>query len=157
MVNYKQFYQLLSKIKVISPIWEYILDLIENEIKQVNDHNEYLVLFTMYFALIDEGNICMSLDKNVLHDKWSKRLLQARILLEDKDEFNEDEYNYIIDISDKCLAYAAENSDSEKFVFRHKSERIEPFLHRLSKGVCRKRRAQKSCQGDRYLDGREEF
>ena len=29
MVNYKQFYQLLSKIKVISPIWEYILDLIE--------------------------------------------------------------------------------------------------------------------------------
>lgn len=109
MINFKDFYNLLFKFKLINPIWDYILEIIDNEIKDKENKDEYLIIFTIYFSLIDEGNICISLDEKKLKQKWFKRVNQAKILFEDKEDFLLEEYQKIIDITNYCLTSKLNN------------------------------------------------
>ena len=92
MNNYKQFYDFLLKHKLINPVWGYILDIIEKEIITINNKEELLILFAIYFSLIGDGNICMSLNENILIQKWSDKLNCSKVLLSEKNDFNEEEY-----------------------------------------------------------------
>lgn len=103
MVNSKTFYESLLNIKVIQPIWKHILNIIENQIVDNKDKEYYLVLFTIYFALIDEGNITMSLTPCVLKDKWNIRLSSAKVLLIENDTYNEEEFESIVTTSTYCI------------------------------------------------------
>lgn len=99
MNGYKDFYKFLLKNRLISPIWEYILELIEKELDFKLNRDYYLVLFTIYFSLIDDGNICISLDKDVLLKKWTSKYESGRVMQEDKEEYNEEEFKLYFDIS----------------------------------------------------------
>ncbi len=80
---YVDFYEKLLEVRLITPIWKYALELIEKQIG--DDKDNELILFCIYFSLIDSGNVCMSLVETILDLKWSSQVDGAKKLLEDKD------------------------------------------------------------------------
>ena len=98
-MDYLSFYEKLNNAKMISPVWEHVLSLIHDELKDKEHINEYLILFAIFFSLVDEGNICMSLDKETLFDKWLSKVESAKVSLEDIDEFNDKLFKEIKDES----------------------------------------------------------
>lgn len=102
-MDYKKFYKLLNKYRFISLIYEEILKIIENEIKNKENINEILNIFSIYFSLIEEGNTTISLNKEVLKNKRNKEIEGKRILLENDPEFNNDEFNEIINESNNLI------------------------------------------------------
>jgi len=107
MNNYKTIYNFLLDYKLINPIWGYILDVIEKEIIDNINKESYLIIFSLYFSLIDDGNICISLDKQILKNKWFFKIRATKIILKEEENFNEyefDFYNQIInDVIDDYL------------------------------------------------------
>ena len=93
MISYKSFYDFLLKNKMITKIWKYILELIEEEIKDNNNLEYYLIIFSIYFSLINDGNICISLNEETLKEKWLNKCNDNKILLSDSDDFNEEEFS----------------------------------------------------------------
>lgn len=102
-MDYKEYYNLLLENKMITPIWKYVLELIEEEIKDNENKNYYLVIFAIYFSLINDGNITISLNKDVLTKKWESKLDATAILLEESGSYNEESFNKIKDISFNCI------------------------------------------------------
>lgn len=103
MKDYNLFCEFLMKSKLMNPIWKYILDIIEKEINDKKFKNEYLIIFAIYFSLIGDGNICISLNEKILKEKWNNKFIANKILLIENDDFNEEEYNENYDISMTCI------------------------------------------------------
>ena len=102
-MDYKEYYNLLLENKMITPIWKYVLELIEEEIKDNKNKDNYLVIFAIYFSLINDGNITISLNKETLTKKWESKLNATAILLEESGSYNEESFNKIKDISFNCI------------------------------------------------------
>lgn len=96
MTIYKKFYDFLLKNKLITNVWGYILELIEKEIITNSNKEYYLIIFSIYFSLINDGNITISLDKETLKNKWLSKIKDNKILLLDNEDFDEALYdNYL--------------------------------------------------------------
>ena len=102
-MNYKDFYNLLASYNLISPIWEYILSLVENEFEHEEKDN-ILKLLIIYFSLIDDCNVAMSLDKDTLLNKWNKKLDGNYVLLSEEEGFNKESYDIIRDSSNDLIS-----------------------------------------------------
>jgi len=93
-----RFIKLLEKYRFLSPIWKYEINLLQKEFK-LSDNLSKIIL--IYFSLIDDGNIAMSLNKDELTKKIVKKIDSIKIELEEKegkkDNFNEDEYKELSD------------------------------------------------------------
>ena len=50
MANYKEIYENLLSFRLITPIWKYVLEIIENQIKDKTNKDYYLVIFAVYFG-----------------------------------------------------------------------------------------------------------
>lgn len=99
----KQFYKLLLKNGLTSQIWEFVLELIENEISKNPLKVQYLIIFNIFFSLMDSGNICMSLDENTLIKKWFDKVNGYQILMSEKNNYDENDFNYIREISKETI------------------------------------------------------
>ena len=62
-MKYIEFYDALLANRLITPIWKEVLPLIENELDDNKYKENFMVLFTIMFSLMDDGNICMSLNE----------------------------------------------------------------------------------------------
>ena len=92
MLDYNEFYELLKKYGMITPIWKYELDLIKDELNvSDNEKDYYLILFSIYFSLINSGNVCMSLEENVLNKKWDNQINGAMTLATDETRYSADD------------------------------------------------------------------
>ena len=87
-MNYQAFYELLATNRLISPIWLEVTNLLNEELKGKNQKDEILCLFLIYFALIEDGNLGMSLDKEALKTKWNHKLNGTRIRLQENERFD---------------------------------------------------------------------
>jgi hypothetical protein len=94
-----KFYDLLSTYKLISPIWKYVLEMIEEEIKDDENKDHYLNIFSILFSFMDEGNAYISLDKDILLNKWMDKLNGNKILLNEENLINEEEYSSLEETS----------------------------------------------------------
>ena len=94
MMNYKEFFKSLLDNRLISPIWEYVIDLISDEI-DAEEKDSYLILFETLFSLVDDGNICMSLNKNILKKKWNDKLDSIEVMLSEQNDFDKEKYELI--------------------------------------------------------------
>jgi len=103
MNDYKSFYNFLLKNRLITPVWGYILQMIEDELKII-EKDKYLIIFSIYFSLIGDGNICISLEKEQLIAKWIRKLESTRILLFEEDFYNEEEFNEYLDFTMNCIS-----------------------------------------------------
>ena len=112
-MNYQYFYLNLKKFNLISDIWNYVLSFIEEEISIIKNKDEIISLFAIYFSLIDDGNLCLNLNKDELFNKWDKKVKGNRILLLDK-ETNLNEYdcfiNYSFELIDSYLGLINEEN-----------------------------------------------
>ncbi len=98
-MEYLKYFDSLLTNRLITPIWREVLLLIDNELGNDKSKDDYLILFTILFSLIDDGNICMSIDKNILLDKWENKLEGARILLEEIENLDKEKFDYVKDKS----------------------------------------------------------
>lgn len=114
-MDYKKFYSLLAKNGLISPIWEYVLSLVENEIKDREDKDVFLITTSIYFSLLEDGNIALSLDKNTLLNKWNNKLDGAYVLAKEHDEFSEEEFKLIRDMSIDIISNHLNEITIEKY------------------------------------------
>lgn len=103
MINSNTFYGLLEKYKVIHPVWKQILNIIDSQIKEKENKEAYLILFAIYFTLIDEGNIAMSLNIETLKKKWNKKLETTKVLLIENKTYNEEEFESVVLASTYCI------------------------------------------------------
>ena len=85
-MNYKEFYNALEEIKIISPIWNLELDFISNELGKIDKIEEVLSLFAIYFSLIGDGNLFMYLDLSKLKNKWESKLDETLVRLQEKND-----------------------------------------------------------------------
>ena len=91
MLEYNKYYELLLKYRMITPIWKYELDLIKDELKASNsDIDGYLNLFSIYFSLVDSGNVCMTLNETKLKEKWENQIKGAKTLATDNTRYSDD-------------------------------------------------------------------
>ena len=98
-MEYLKYFDALIENRLITPIWRNIIILIEKELKDSNDKDDYLIIFIILFALIDDGNLCISLDENRLLEKWNNKLNGTYILLSENNSLNIDLFNYVKDKS----------------------------------------------------------
>ena len=68
-----KFNEILIKYNLMNKVWIYSSRLISSKINNDNK-DEYLKLFSILFSLIDDGNICMSLNKDILKNKWNNKI-----------------------------------------------------------------------------------
>ncbi|OLA10277.1 MAG: hypothetical protein BHW12_02820 [Coprobacillus sp. 28_7] len=94
--------------RLLSPIWKYVInDIISEEINcNDEDKNDLLIFFSVYFSLVDDGNVCISLNENIALNKWKEKYEFNRIVLESKDAFNKDDYDYIITCTEESISKA---------------------------------------------------
>lgn len=85
---YQEYYDMLLQHQLISPIWLEVTKLIDDELGDKPNKQEILSLFLIYFALIDDGNLGMSLHSEQLKDKWNLKLNGTRIRLLEKEHFD---------------------------------------------------------------------
>lgn len=129
MINYNEFYELLKKVNLITPIWKYELDLISNEIKNEKNKDYYLIIFAIYFSLVNSGNICISLDKDILSNKWNKQVLGSLKLEEDKDDFDLNIFDEIKNISNEAFNYLNEINNLNVVGINHIFEKEDGYLY----------------------------
>ena len=102
-MDYVELYKLLNKNRLITPIWEHILSLVHSQIVENTQYNEVLIILSIYFSFIDDGNICLSLDKETLLNKWNNKLDATKILLSEDPNFDEEEYNKIYEVTNEVI------------------------------------------------------
>lgn len=102
-MEYIAFYNSLKDNRLITPIWGKVLSLIDNELGGIQDKDNYLVVFAILFSLINDGNICMSLKKEILLAKWNNKLAGMRILLSEMDVLDPDSFDYIENLSNQVI------------------------------------------------------
>lgn len=108
-MKYLKFYNLLSSYNLIEPIDKYLLSLIEQEIEDKTDKDDYLVFFTVFFSLIDDGNACVSLNKETLLKKWNKKIEGKEVLFKENEEYNPTDFQNIKDISIEIVDKVIDN------------------------------------------------
>jgi len=95
-----EFEKKLEEYGLIQPVWKHVIKLLKKEFK-VDD--EILKLFFIYFALVDDGNITMSLKKDELLNKVNEKLNSQKLILEEKEDFNKSEYDELIEECKKII------------------------------------------------------
>lgn len=80
-MDYKKYYELLLEHRMITPIWLDVCKLLETQIDSYEKKDTALILFLIYFSLINDGNLCMSLDSQKLYAKMDRKLNETQVLL----------------------------------------------------------------------------
>lgn len=91
-----EFYELLLKNKMITPIWKSVISLIDELLDNDSNKDSYLKLFLIYFSLIDDGNLYMNLDKEKFIDKFNTKVNGQKILLEDDPSYAIEDFDNIL-------------------------------------------------------------
>lgn len=104
-MDYKTFGNLLVNNRFLSPIWIDVASIIDEELKDKENKNEIIELLLIYFSLIDDGNTCVSLDKDIFTAKWLSKWNNIKIMLEDNRYFKPSEFEDIKDESIKAINY----------------------------------------------------
>ncbi len=103
MLSLDEFNELLIKYGFMHEVWKYSSLLINENIREVSNSTELTKLFSLYFSLIDSGNICMSLDKNVLSSRWRQKVCETKSASFENDDYNELDFDVLIEESDYII------------------------------------------------------
>ena len=90
MKTYDEFYTLLNDNRLLSNIWKEVLNLLKEDIN--DDEDQYLSLLAIFFSLVDDGNICMSLNEDILIDKWMNKVNSTEVMLLESEDYNKDDF-----------------------------------------------------------------
>lgn len=107
--NYKNLYQIFLKNKLIEPIYFYLLEFVSSQIDDDNKNkDDILIIILIYFVFISKGNICISLLKEILINKFNNFIDSSLILLEEDIDFDKNEFlnakEYINEVINNSLS-----------------------------------------------------
>lgn len=85
-MTYTEFYGLMQDSDMISAEWRNLLKLLENELGSTPDADEILKLIILYFALADDGNVYLSLDKKDITEKFTDKINRREALLKEDEK-----------------------------------------------------------------------
>ncbi|MGM9874288.1 MAG: AAA family ATPase [Bacilli bacterium] len=105
-MNYKNMFLFLNENKLIDPVYFHLLSFISSFIDDEDNKDDILILFLIYFVLISKGNICMSLNENILKNKWNNFIDSSLILLTEDPEFNKEEFLNIKNITNEVISHS---------------------------------------------------
>ena len=108
MLSLEEFNELLIKYGFMHEVWKYSSLLIKETIKNVSNGTELTKLFSIYFSLVDSGNICMSLDKSILSEKWTQKISETKSASFENDDYNEKDFDLLCDDSSAAITYLNE-------------------------------------------------
>lgn len=122
--TYKDFYNKINEQNGINAIWEKMLELIKSSCS-LDDDDDVLKFFCIYFSLLDDGNTCICLDEAILYDKWITKW--NGLLLVSETDFTEAEEKNLADFfkqiikkgivsinENKCINIAGDKIDENK-------------------------------------------
>lgn len=112
-MEYLEFFDLLLSFDLVEPIDKYLLSMVEKEIEGRKDKNDLLIFFSMMFSLIDDGNACISLDKDTLLNKWHRKVDGKEVLFKEAEEDNASKFEEIRK-QDDVIITALETINKEK-------------------------------------------
>ena len=100
-----RFFNLLHDNGLISPIWKHEIELIGSLFREENEEKEKILkIILIYFSLIDDGNLGLSLDKNRLKQKWiEEKCRPIMSLQEEQGKLNASDFNIIINESKELI------------------------------------------------------
>ena len=141
-MKYEEFYEALSTNKLIEPIWKEVLPLIANELDDNEYKENFMVLFTIMFSLLDDGNVCMSLKEDVLKRRWFGKLEGKKILLEGEKKLDKDQYDKAYKMSQEVIEASLRDmtvENLEKVASKNKFFEIEDdWIYIRKDNVARK-------------------
>ncbi len=90
MNDHEYFLSLLKECKLIDEAYGLLVPIINDELEKEDEgrKSEFIILFLIYFSLLSDGNITMSLNKDILLKKWDRKLEYAMIQSLDENESN---------------------------------------------------------------------
>lgn len=88
-MNKKEFFEILHKLNGFSVVDEEICGMLKYFQEDISD--EALMVFAMYFSLVADGNVCMTLNPEKLASKWANKW-KGLIVAADLDEETAKEY-----------------------------------------------------------------
>lgn len=138
--NYKNLYQIFLKNKLIEPIYFYLLEFVSSQIDDDNKNkDDILIIILIYFVFISKGNICISLLKEILINKFNNFIDSSLILLEEDIDFDKNEFlnakDYINEVINNSLSLFNED-DLSNLIGEDKLFVIEDnylFINRYNK------------------------
>ena len=141
-MKYEEFYEALSANKLIAPIWKEVLPIISNELDDNQYKENFMVLFTIMFSLLDDGNVCMSLKEDVLKKRWFTKLEGKKILLDGEEELDKEQYDKAYQMSKEVIEASLKDMTVQnliKVVAPHKFFEIEDdWIYIRKDNVARK-------------------
>ena len=108
MLSLEEFNELLIKYGFMHEVWKYSSLLIKETIRNVSNSKELTKLFSIYFSLVDSGNICMSLDKAILSKKWTQKISETKSASFENDDYNEKDFDLLREESSAAITYLNE-------------------------------------------------
>ena len=91
-MTYKELYEKMQQCGLISGNWKHHLHFLECQpFGSGTPKEELMKLFLLYFALIDDGNVYMSLDAGELQKKISEKIEGIKVLREEEEDGEEKE------------------------------------------------------------------
>lgn len=112
-MNYLDLYNLYLKYNLISPIYGLLLQFLDKEIEKNVEKEDALKIFLIYFSLVCDGNVCISLTEELAYQKIKFKLDSNRIVFLEKDDFDEKEYDLMFEESLKTVQWL-KNKDFQK-------------------------------------------
>ncbi len=94
MIDILEYKRILIKYGFLHEVYIKVLDLIDTTI-DIEPKEKYEELYLIYFSLISDGNICMSLDKDILKDKWGNKIDDTSIMNLNKKDFEKKELDLL--------------------------------------------------------------
>jgi len=93
-MKHAELFDAIYDLKGISPIWIHVIDSIESVNGKLPE--EALNLLVLYFAFLDEGNICIPLEEKLLFEKWWCKWKGLLLASEKESEISENDFAKII-------------------------------------------------------------
>ena len=137
---------LLQKEKLIDEVYALLVPILEQEITDDENKSSIIILFLIYFSLLNDGNITMSLNKEILTEKWNGKLNACLIQAEESENNNptelHNEFLTITMLSNKAIYNSLSLIDEKHLpglIGEGKMFRIEDgYLYALKYHVARK-------------------
>lgn len=124
----KTLFEVIKELGGISNIWQKVLEMVKEF--QADADEDAMNLLCIYFALLDDGNICIALDEKKLFEKWDAKW--KGLIIEHKENieinFKSIIKNGIDDILSGKLSDIVERLEDNKEYSLEEADRIEKLF-----------------------------
>jgi len=132
MINIDDFFNEIKAQRGISALWQKVLYMLKDFQPSVSD--ELLDFFAIYFSLLDDGNICIPLEKEKLFSKWSEKWEGLLLVSEKQSELCNENFKNVINygieeiLNKKSCEFVEILEDNKSYTSADLQKLSKPFV-----------------------------